>query len=213
MVYLCVSPRGGSGNQGGFGRRRFRTDESWNWASNSTVTVRCYTTCPEVELTLNGRSLGTNRLADAADGLLSWEVPFEAGTLTATGRDGSKTLSEFSLKTAGPAQRIELIPDATQLAADGKDVCQVEFRVVDAAGVRLADAGNEVSFSLDGPGQIIGVENGNLNSTDDYKGTRFRAFQGRGLLILQSTLTNGPITLKAESAGLAPASISLESQK
>src|SRR5579862_1235300 len=213
MVYLCVSPRGGSGNQGGFGRRRSRTEESWNCSSNSTVTVRCYTTCPEVELSLNGKSLGTNHLADAVDGALSWEVPFEPGTLTATGRDGNKTLGEFSLKTAGPAQRIELVPDTTQLAADGKDVCQVEFRVVDAAGVRLPEAANEVSFSADGPAQIIGVENGNLSSTDDYKGTKFHAFQGRGLLILQSTLTNGPITLKAESDGLAPASISLESRK
>ena len=114
---------------------------------------------------------------------------------------------------AGPAQRIELVPDTTQLAADSKDVCQVEFRVVDAAGVRLAEAGNEVSFSVNGPGQIIGIENGNLNSTEDYKGAKFRAFQGRGLLILQSTLTRGPITLTAESDGLAPATISLASQK
>jgi beta-galactosidase len=188
-------------------------DESWNWASNSTVSVRCYTTCPQVELTLNGRSLGVKRLADAVDGALSWEVPFEPGTLTAIGRDGGKSLSEFSLKTAGPAQRIELIPDTTQLAADGKDVCQMEFRVVDAAGARLPEAGNEINFTVDGPGQIIGVENGNINSTEDYKGTKFRAFQGRGLLILQSTLGSGTITLKAESDGLESASVSLESRK
>ena len=213
MVYLCVSPRGGSGNQGGFARRRFRMDESWNWSSNSTVTVRCYTTCPEVELSLNGKSLGTKRLADAVDGALSWEVPFEPGTLTATGRDGGKSVSEFSLKTAGPAQRIELISDTNQITANAKDVCQVEFRIVDATGVRLPEAGNEVSFSIDGPGQIIGVENGNLNSTEDYKGKAFRAFQGHGLLILQSTLEGGAITLKAESAGLDSSSISLNSQK
>ena len=213
MVYLCVSPRGGSGNQLGFARRRFRTDESWNWSSNSTVTVRCYTTCSEVELSLNGKSLGIKRLADAVDGALSWEVPFEAGTLTATGREGSKTVSEFSLKTAGPAQRIELIPDTTQLAANGKDVCQVEFRVVDAAGIRLPEASNEISFSVDGPGQIIGVENGNISSTEDYKGTKFHAFQGRGLLILQCTLGGGATILKAESEGLDSARVSLESRK
>lgn len=213
MVYLCVSPRAGSANQFGFARRRFRMDESWNWASNSTVTVRCYTTCPEVELSLNGRSLGAKRSADAVDGVISWEVPFETGTLAASGRAGGKSVSEFSLKTAGPAQRLELVPDTTRLAADGKDVCQVEFQVVDAAGVRVPEAGNEISFSVDGPGQIIGVGNGNINSTEDYKGTKFRAFQGRGLLVVQSKLESGAITLKAESTGLESASVSLESRK
>jgi beta-galactosidase len=213
MVYLCVSPRSSPAGQGGFARRRFRTDESWNWPSNSTVTVRCYTTCPEVELNLNGKSLGARRLADAVDGALSWEVSFEAGTLTATGRDGGKSLSEFSMKTAGPAQRIELLPDTTRITADGKDVCHVEFRIVDAAGVRLPDASDEVSFSVDGPGLIIGVENGNINSTEDYKGTKFRAFQGRGLLILQSTSGgSGAITLKAESPGLDSANITVDTQ-
>jgi hypothetical protein len=187
-------------------------DESWNWSSNSTVTVRCYTTCPEVELSLNGKSVGTKRLSDAVEGALSWEVPFEPGTLTATGRDGGKSVSEFSLKTAGSAQRVQLMPDTTRLAADGKDVCQVEFQVVDSAGVRVPDAGNEVSFSVGGPGQIIGVENGNINSTEDYKGRSFRAFQGRGLLILQSTLASGTVTLKAESAGLESASVIIESR-
>jgi len=211
MVYICAAPRFGNGNFGGNARRRNFGEESWNWQSNSTVTVRCFTTCPEVELMLNGHSLGTKQLADAVGGTLSWEVPFESGTLTAIGRDGSKTLCEFSLKTAGPAQRIELLPDTTTLATDGKDVSHVEFRVVDAAGVLVPNAGNEINFSLDGPGRILCIENGDLNSTESYQGNTHRVFHGRGLLILQSGLSGGPMTLKAEADGLESASVSIQS--
>ena len=212
MVYICTAPRFGTGNFGGTARRRGLGEESWNWQSNSTVTVRCFTTCPEVELTLNGRSLGTNRLADAVDGTLSWTVPFESGTLTAIGRDGSKTLCEFSLKTAGPAQRIELVPDTTALAADGKDISHVEFQVVDTAGARVPDSANELSFLIDGPGRILCVENADLNTTESYQGNTHRVFHGRGLLILQSTSNGGPITLTASADGLESASVLLNSK-
>jgi beta-galactosidase len=209
MVYLCAASEDGSA-----GRGRMRGEESWNWPSNSTtsITVRCFTTCPEVALTLNDKTLGTKKLSEATDGALIWRVPFEPGVLKAVGRQGDKPVCEFVLKTAGAASRIELLPDVTQLSADGKDVCHVEFRIVDSQGVRVPDAGNELTFELDGPAEILGIENGDLNSPESYQTRTHKAYHGRGLAILQSSTAAGRITLTATSPGMDPASVILNSK-
>ena len=206
MVYLCVSGNGG----GRFGR--FRADESWNWSSNATVTVHAYTTCPEVRLSLNGRDLGTKRLADAADGELTWEVPFEPGTLIATGLQGASQVCDFSIKTAGPASRVELVPDNTSLKADGEDVCQIEFKIVDANGVRVPNAPDEVSFEVSGPARLLCVENADLNGNQSYQAHAQKTFHGRGLAVLQSTRVPGGIVVKATAPGLETAVVSISSK-
>jgi beta-galactosidase len=116
------------------------------------------------------------------------------------------------LKTAGSPSRIELLPDVTQLRADGKDVCHVEFRIIDENGVRVPNADAEVKFDLTGSARIIGIGNGDLNSVEDCKTNMHRAFQGRGLAILQTTTTPGGITLKATAPGLESASVTLQSR-
>jgi beta-galactosidase len=207
MVYLCASSGGGGGARG-----RMRGEESWNWPSNATVTVRCYTACAEVQLTLNGKTVGTKRRADAVQGELTWSVPFEPGVLKAVGRESDKSVSEFELKTAGSASRIELLPDVNQLSADGRDICHIEFRLVDAQGVRVPDAANEVTFNLDGPAKLLGIENGDLNSPDDCKDRKHKAYHGRGLAILQSERGSGKITVTATSPALDSASVVLSSR-
>ncbi len=116
------------------------------------------------------------------------------------------------MQTAGAPARIELLPDAKQLHADGKDICHVEFRIVDAQGVRVPDAKPEVSFNLTGPAKILGIGNGDVNSVEDCKTNTHHAFQGRGLAILQTTANAGDITLKATATGLEPASLTLQSR-
>jgi beta-galactosidase len=209
MVYLCASGRSDTNAPR---RGRMQAEESWNWREGTRVTLRCYTTCPEVRLALNGKIVGTKKLTEAVEGALTWEIPFEPGTLTATGVAGTKTVSEFSLKTAGTPQRIQLLADTTKLSADGKDISHVEFRIVDAQGVRVPNAESEVTFSIEGPGEILGIENGNLNSTEDYKDKAHQTYRGRGLLILQSTPRSGKISLQASSPGLEPATLAIESR-
>jgi beta-galactosidase len=206
MVYLCVSTGGG-------GRRGFAGAENWNWPSNSTVTVLCFANCPEVTLTLNDKIIGTKKLSEAVRGVLSWQVPYEPGTLKAVGRDeNGREICNYIVKTAGAASRIELLPDVTPLRADGKDVCHVEFRIVDENGVRVPNADAEVNFEMTGPASIIGIGNGDVNSVEDCKTNTHRAFQGRGLAILQTTAIPGGITLKATAPGLKSASVTLQSQ-
>jgi len=213
MVYLCVaadSGRGRRGVSGGFGR--LGAQESWNWPANSRVTVRCCTTCPEVALMLNGKTLGTNLLSEAAQGWLTWHVPFEPGALKAIGLRDGRPECEFTLKTAGPAQRIELLPDIKQVRADARDICHVEFRIVDAHGVRVPDAAAELAFTVEGPAKLIGIENGDLNSPATGKESNRNAYHGRGLAIVQSTTKPGRVLLTAKSEGLQEASVEIEAQ-
>lgn len=209
MVYLCVS----GGGDAGTGRRRGpNLQEQWNWPSNATVTVRCYTTCPEITLALNHRPLGTKRLADAVQGVLTWQVPFEPGTLKAVGLTNGQAACEFILQTAGPARRIRLSPEVTEIRADGRDICHLKFEIVDAANVRVPDATAAVAFTVEGPVDLLGIENGDLNSPDTGKNGARNAHRGRGLAILQSRTTPGRIKIQATSAGLDPATVVLESR-
>jgi len=205
MVYLCVA-------SGSSGQPRIPGVESWNWPSNSTATVRCFANRPEVTLTLNDKVIGTKKLSEAVNGVLIWKVPFEPGTLKAVGRVNGQDVCDYELKTAGAPSRIELLPDTTQLRADGKDVCHVEFRIVDENGVRVPNAEPEVKFEMTGPADIIGIGNGNLDNSENCRGDTHRAFQGRGLAILQTTTTPGNITLKATAPGLESAGVTLQSR-
>ncbi len=205
MVYLCVA----DGNRRA-GWRGFRVEESWNWPSNSTVTVLCYANCPEVTLTLNDKLIGTQRLSDATNGMLRWTVPYEPGVLKATGGTNGATDCEYTLQTAGPASRIELLPDNTRLQADGKDICHLEFRVVDAQGVRVPDAEPEVTFNVNGPAALLGIENGDVNSPEPYQGPTRKAYHGCGLAILQSTTAAGKVSITATAPDLAPATVQIE---
>jgi beta-galactosidase len=210
MVHLFVTGVAGRGPAGGFGR--FGGQESWNWPSNAPVTVRCCTTCAEVVLFLNDRPLGTNYLAEAAQGLLSWEVPFEPGVLKAVGRNNGHPVCEFSLQTTGQAQRIELLPLTKELRADGKDICHVEFSVVDAHGTRVPDAAAELTFTLTGPAKIIGIENGDLNSAATGKDGVRKAYRGRGLVFVESGREPGKIQLTARADGLGETTVGIEAK-
>jgi beta-galactosidase len=211
MVYLfATAEEGVSVRRSGGGFGRFGGQESWNWASNSTVTVRCCTTCPEVVLLLNNRPLGTNHLSEATQGLISWQVPFEPGVLKAVGRKDGNAECEFTLKTAGAAHRIELLPDVNQLRADAMDVSHLEFRIVDAEGTRVPDAAPEVTFTVAGPARIIGIENGDLNSPATGKDGVRNAYRGHGLAIVQSTREAGKVRVTARATGLNEASLEIE---
>ncbi len=205
MVYLSVAPAVGRGARA----RGGRGEESWNWPTGTDVTVICYSNCPEVMLKLNNRTMGSKRLEDAVDGALSWQIPFEPGVLEAVGMKDGRSVSEFSLRTAGSRRRIELHPDTTQLQADGKDICHVEFRIVDAEGIRVPDADPLLSFEIEGSAEILGIGNANLSSIEDTMDNEHKAYQGRGLLILRSGQEAGRILLKATSPGLESASLSL----
>jgi len=132
----------------------------WNWAGREgqNIDVRALSNCDEVELFLNGKSLG--RQVMPRNGELKWSVAYAPGVLAAKGFRGGKVVAEEKVETTGAPAAVELAPDRATISADGQDVAVVTVAVKDAAGRVVPVAGNTINFELAGPGRILGVGNG-----------------------------------------------------
>jgi len=132
----------------------------WNWAGREgwEIDVRALSNCDEVELLLNGRSLG--RQAMPRDGELKWKVPYAPGALAAKGFKAGTLVAETKVETTGAPAAVRLAPDRATIHADGEDVAVIAVSVLDEQGRVVPTAANHVSFELDGPGRIVGVGNG-----------------------------------------------------
>lgn len=177
----------------------------WNWEKGKTVDVWAYTNCEEVELFLNGQSLGTKRKTGEELHLV-WRLQFVPGTLKAVGRTGGKDVLAREVTTAGPAAKIVLEADRSAIAADGKDLSFITVKVVDEKGTLVPDANNLITFTLAGDGKIAGVDNGLQTSDEPFQASYRKAFNGMCLAVVQSTTSKSKITVTANSPGLATAS-------
>ncbi len=176
----------------------------WNWQPGKTVDVWAYYNfADEVELFLNGRSLGVKK-KQGDDLHVIWRVKYEPGTLKAVSRLNGKTVLVKEIKTAGPAAKIDLITDKNILKADGTDLSYITVRVTDAQGNLVPDADNKIQFEVSGAGFIAGVDNGLQTSLEPFQASSRKAFNGLCLAIVQSTHRAGVITVKASSPGLVP---------
>jgi beta-galactosidase len=184
----------------------------WNWKPSENIDVWAYfNNADEVELFLNGRSLGTKR--KTGDDLhVAWRVPFEPGTLRAVSRKNGKVVLTKEVRTAEAPAAIELVPDRKIIKADGSDLSFVTVRVLDKNRTLVPRADNLVRFEISGEGFIAGVDNGSEISHESFKGSQRKAFHGMALAIVQSKGRAGAITLKATADGLTPASVTLRTR-
>lgn len=133
----------------------------WNWPGREGQEFRvdALSNCKEVELFLNGASLG--RKAMKPNSKLTWKVKYAPGTLSAKGYDAAgKLIAEAKRETTGDATRIELVPDRQTINADGADVAVFSVTAFDAQGRVVPVAQNKINFAIEGAGKIIGVGNG-----------------------------------------------------
>jgi beta-galactosidase len=107
---------------------------------------------------------------------------------------------------------LELSADRSKIHADGDDLSFVTVRVLDKDGRVCPGADNEISFSLDGPVSLAGVDNGDPTNVESFQGTKHKAFHGLALAIVRSKETGGTATLKATADGLAPASTTITTE-
>jgi beta-galactosidase len=206
----------------------------WNWKGREGqfLPVACYTNCDRVELFLNGRSVGAKGYTFPRYGMegrygqyapasqsavrttddlhLTWDVLFEPGTLKAVGMKDGKVAVELEISTTGDPAAIDLTVDRTTIRADRRDVAHVTVKVLDAEGRLHPDADNEVTFEVQGEGQLIGVDNGNMADMADFKGKVRKASHGMCLAIVQSTASPGQIRVAVTSPGLKPASLTIK---
>jgi len=192
----------------------FDAVDDWNWKENEgrTMDVNIYSSCDQVELFLNGKSLGKKPTNRSTKYIAVWQVPYQPGILKAAGYKGKKQVSISELKTAGEPAMIKLVADRPEIRADGQDLCYVTVEITDTEGIRNPKAENLVSFTVEGPGTILAVGNANPVSLESYQLPQRKAWHGRCLVIIKSETKEGRITLKASSPGLVPESIQIESK-
>lgn len=133
----------------------------WNWPGreDQEILVQAFSNCKQVELFLNGTSLGKHAMKPNSK--LSWRVKYAPGTLSAKGYDDAgKVIAETKVETTGEAKRIQLVPDRPTINADGEDVSVFTVSAVDAQGRSVPVAQNQIHFATEGTGKIIGVGNG-----------------------------------------------------
>ena len=141
----------------------------WNWKGREgeTIDVRVYSNCDEVELFLNKKSQGRKTVPKNSH--VSWSVPFEPGMLLARGYRNSKEIISDHVETTEKPSTISLSTDRSAIRADGEDVSVITVQINDQKGRMVPDASNEIEFSLQGPGRIIGVGNGDPSSHEPDK--------------------------------------------
>ncbi|PWS29564.1 glycoside hydrolase family 2 [Pedobacter yonginense] len=185
----------------------------WNWEKGKTVQVWAYyNNADEVELYLNGKSLG-KKSKQGEDLHVQWDVNYEPGTVKAISRKGGKEVLVTEVKTAGPAAKIQLIADRNHIKADGKDLSFVTVRVLDAVGNLVPNADQLVNFKIEGSGFIAGVDNGFQASLEPFKANYRKAFHGLCLAIVQAKEKEGTIKLTATAKGLSSSSIIINVKK
>jgi beta-galactosidase len=185
----------------------------WNWTEKGRpMEVNVYSSCDEVELLLNGQSLGKKLTDKANRNLATWQVPYQPGSLQAIGFSHGQQVNKSELKTTDKPVKIKLTADRTSIAANGEDLSYVEVELLDQNNLRYPKAENLLRFEISGPGTIVGVGNANPVSLESYQRPQRKAWQGRALVIIKSNHTAGKITLRALSAGLKTASVEISSK-
>lgn len=174
-----------------------------------TEDVEVYTNADQVELTLNGKSLGVQRLhADASP--LTWQVPFAPGVLKAIATSDGKVVAVDELRTAGkPAHFILTSENGTSLSPNWNDVRQLAVRLVDSNGTLVPDSATVVHFSVSGPGKIIGVDNGSNTDHESFQANERKLLEGRAIAIVRADAPSGDIVVTASADGIPSASIHL----
>ena len=205
----------------------------WNWSGKEgkIIPVTCFTNCDTVELFLNGESLGvkgyafprpgmTGRygnypprakaLRTTADLHLTWYVPYAPGSLTAKGVKDGMTIETVEVHTTGAPAKLVLTADRQRIRTTPDDLSHITVAVQDAQGRMVPTADNAISFTLEGAGRILGVDNGQPDSHESYKGSSRSAFTGLALVLVQSNGRPGQFSLSASAPSLASSRIMID---
>lgn len=203
----------------------------WNWKGmeGKEIPVYCYTNLEAAELFVNGKSMGkkvkgvdlTEIKVDFAryepktfksKYRLSWNVPYEAGSIKVVGYKDGKVVEEKQINTAGKPCKINLSVDRREIAADGSDLAYVTIRIEDKNGNLCPNADNLVKFSVKGEGALLAVDNGNQTSVESFQAPQRKAFSGMCLAIIKSSKKAGKIELTAKSKSLKSKKITVETK-
>ena len=191
-----------------------KLSENWNREAGEQVLLYTYTNGDEVELFLNGKSLGVKKNSNDPKlrARIKWDdIAYAPGALLAVARKNGKVMARHQIETTGEAVALKLVPDVETWHADGKDLMHVRIYAVDKKGRRVlnmkdAKAFDKLTFTVKGDANIVAVDNGNIASDELHIGKtqlektiQRNLFQGSALVILRAGKQNGKVELMVSS--------------
>ncbi len=196
------------------GVKMSRTDEfeHWNWNPGQPLKLVTYTNGDEVELLLNGRSLGIKKNAKdpGRRNRIEWSVTYEPGTLKAVARRKGAPVAEHALQTVGKPVALKVAADNPAWNADGLDLNHIRVWAVDAQGRTVPTAANKLSFEVAGAASLVAVDNGDIYSDEPFVADKRSLHRGTALAILRSGKEAGGVEIRVSSPGLSSAALKLK---
>ena len=214
VVHIGIIEKSGGNIQwNGINVSAGKLSENWNREAGEKVSLYTYTNADEVELFLNGKSLGVKKNSEDPKlrARIKWDnIAYAPGILQAVARKNGKIVARHQVETTGEAVALKLIPDMETWHADGKDLMHVRIYAVDKKGRRVlnvkdAKAFDKLTFTVKGDANIVAVDNGNIASDELHigktqleKSIQRHLFQGSALVILRAGDKPGKIELSVE---------------
>ena len=211
VVHIGIIEKSGGNIQwNGINVSAGKLSENWNREAGEMVSLYTYTNGDEVELFLNGKSLGVKKNSNDPKlrARIKWDnIAYAPGTLVAVAKKNGKVVARHQIVTTGEAVALKLVPDAENWHADGKDLMHVRIYAVDKKGRRVlnvkdAKAFDKLTFTVKGDANIVAVDNGNIASDELHigktqleKSIQRHLFQGSALVILRAGDKPGKIEL------------------
>ena len=211
VVHIGIIEKSGGNIQwNGINVSAGKLSENWNREVGENVSLYTYTNADEVELFLNGKSLGVRKNSEAPKlrARIKWDdIAYAPGVLLAVARKNGKVVARHQIETTGEAVALKLVPDIETWHADGKDLMHVRIYAVDKKGRRVlnvkdAKAFDKLTFTVKGDANIVAVDNGNIASDELHigktqleKSIQRHLFQGSALVILRAGDKPGKIEL------------------
>ena len=192
-----------------------RMTENWNRKEGTKANIYIYTNGDEVELLLNGKSLGrkANPKEPKLRNQIRWgEIDYKKGKLEAVAYKNGKAIARHALETTGKPVKLIVEPDNSQWKADGMDLQHVRVTAVDSKGRKVLTCNDEITFEATGDAKIVAVTNGDITS-DELNVTNHRQlWQGSAMVILRAGATPSKVTLKTSAATLKTVTTKLETK-
>ncbi len=214
LVHIAVIDRKGDQMWNGVQTGNDGMSDHWNRAAGQKLSLITYTNADEVELLLNGRSLGRqpNDKGNAKmRNQIRWnDVVYQPGRLEAVAYRNDKVVARHQIETTGEATRLTAESDNPSWKADGQDLQHVRIVALDKKGRRVQTTAADVTFAVEGSAEIVGVVNGDITSEELTVGTHRRLYNGTCTVILRSTRQSGPVVLTATAAGMKPVKLKMQ---
>ena len=173
----------------------------WNFPGRAGETVRLvtYSNCEEVEVLINGKSIGAQEVAGAINLMLTWEAEYRAGEIRAVGKNQGRAVCDFILRTAGQPTQVVLRPDRTSVspggappdgtpsdgAPPGAHIIHIEAFVTDESGTVCPFSTHRLRFDVEGPAYLKCLDNGNMMSDELFTSPEMNMYRGKGLAIVE----------------------------